>query len=723
MGKQTLNEVQRQAVYAVDGPVLVLAGAGSGKTTVITNRAAHLIEDLGVDPYNILAITFTNKAASEMKSRIEAAVHADVSRMVICTFHSMCARFLRMDAQKIGYGNSFSIYDTDAAQMIVKNILSEKQIDAKVLAPRVCLSHISAAKNAHTKYTPQQVFEARCGQYSEEVLDIYQRYNERLRSENAMDFDDLLINMLELLQKDEGARNYYTRRFQYVMVDEYQDTNSVQYALVKTLSERGNLFVVGDDDQSIYAWRGADVRNILDFEKDYPNAKVIKLEENYRSHKKILDAANAVIQHAHERKEKTLWSKKTQGELPKVYTAATEYQEAEFIAKEIARLRGADGDYSDFAVLYRTHTQSRAIEEKLRVYGIPYRVYGGVSFYERKEIKDMLAYLTIIDNPAADTSLLRVINLPRRGIGDGTIAKLSQYAASKRCSLLEAIYAANSFLSGAAALRVRSFVACYDAMIACANAAQSLADLVEGVFVATGYRVMLEQTADADAQARVENVIELVNSAAIFDQTQEEANLTDFLASLSLITDMDTTSERGAVTLMTMHSAKGLEFDTVFMAGMEQEIFPSPRSLADRKIDEERRLCYVGITRAKQRLYLTNCEERTLFGSRHRANPSQFLQDIPEQLKEYLGERKSEKRRQEQNPSPSVHARPVTFAPKVEERDSSRFCTGMLIEHPKFGQGKIVSIAKAGANTVAVIAFGDGERKMFLEFAPLKIVG
>lgn len=722
-----LSLVQRQAVTAVEGPVLVLAGAGSGKTTVLTQRVAYLIEEMGVDPYNILAITFTNKAANEMKQRISALVDADISRMVISTFHSMCARFLRMSPEAIGYTRDFTIYDTDAAQVIIKRILADKNIDPKFLPPRTCAGHISAIKNAGEKQAPMDILEERCPQIADDMLDIYNAYNSRMRAENAMDFDDLLLNMLDLLRKDANVRRYFANRFRYVMVDEYQDTNGVQYQLVKIFAEKwGNLFVVGDDDQSIYAWRGADVRNILDFEKDYPNTRVIKLEENYRSHKKILDVANSVIRLAYERKDKTLWSQKTAGDRPKVFTAQYDFAEAEFVAREISKLKSDGRDYSDFAVLYRTHTQSRAMEEKLRVYGIPYRIYGGISFYDRKEIKDMVAYLSLVDNPDADTSLLRILNVPKRGIGDATVAKLMAYAQEHEASLLEAIYAADQFIGGAAAIKIDSFRRCYDAMVEAYNNSDTLSGFVEDVYKLSGYQAMLMESKDAENQARMENIEELMNSAATFEDSDEEHDLTEFLSSISLITSIDTMTEEGAVTLMTLHSAKGLEFNTVFMVGMEQGLFPARRSLEEKKLDEERRLCYVGVTRAKELLYLTNAEERTLYGERRRCIPSQFLEEIPPQMLENITPKPEKpKFAQESAPARPQHTiRPkVEFKPKATEKDASAFAVGMTVEHAKFGRGQIKSLVKAGGNTVAVVGFPDAERKMILEFAPLKIIG
>ena len=722
MELQKLSDVQRKAVTTTEGAVLVLAGAGSGKTSELTNRVAYLIEEKHVDPYRILAITFTNKAAGEMKERIGRLLNADVSDMMISTFHSMCAKFLRFDAKKLGYENNYSIYDTDECKTIIKGALSQLNIDAKWMPPGKCLSYISAAKNAVGKMSPEDYFDTHFDAMKEDIKAIYKIYTARLKAENAMDFDDLLLNMLKLLETDEQARRWYTGRYDYILVDEYQDTNSVQYAIVKILAEKcGNLFVVGDDDQSIYGWRGADIRNILDFERDYPGTIVIKLEQNYRSHAKILDAANAVISKATERKDKKLWSVRTEGPKPRLFTAGNEYAEAEFIAREIGRLAGENKPYSDMAILYRTHTQTRVLEEKLRTFGIPYRVYGGTSFYERKEIRDMIAYLTILDNPSADTSLLRIINEPRRGIGDVSLGKVRQFADEQGMSYLDALAMADQYASGATAAKLKGFYGEYREM---AEAIEGLPpdQALDQVFTLSGYRAMLQGRDEADAQARIENVEELINGAAKFAQDNEEAGLTEFLSSISLITDMDTVAETGSVTLMTLHSAKGLEFSVVFMAGMEESIFPSWRSIEENKIDEERRLCYVGITRAKDLLYLTNCESRHMYAGANMNKRSRFLEDIPADCVDVVGRERPQYQRS-RAPQRDYSVKPVVeFKPKANE-DSASFQVGMLVEHKKFGRGPIKSIVGEGEKRIALVGFPDGDRKMFLAFAPLKIVG
>lgn len=721
MNLEHLSEVQRQAVTTTEGPVLVLAGAGSGKTSVLTNRVAYLINEKGVDPYRILAITFTNKAAQEMRERIAALVEEDVSRMAISTFHSMCARFLRYDAGKLGYQNNFTIYDAQDAQTLVKRILSQLNIDGKVITPSACLSLISRAKNARGKGSFDAFFETQCPSIAEEMGKIFAAYREQLKQENAMDFDDLLLNMLLLLEQDPQTRNYYTNRYQYILVDEYQDTNSVQYALIKILAEKyKNVFVVGDDDQSIYAWRGADIRNILDFEKDYPGAAVIKLEQNYRSHSKILDAANAVISKAEERKSKTLWSARKDGDRPLVFTAPNEYAEAEFVAKEINSLQEAGLKYSDMAVLYRSHTQARVLEDKLRTYGVPYRIYGGTSFYNRQEIKDMLAYLNLLVNPHADTALLRIINVPRRGIGEVSLEKLRQFAERQGISLLEATAVPEEFVSGAAVSKFADFNNLYYALQD-HIADKTVGEAVEEVFQRSGYRQMLLLADSPDADSRIENVEELINAAYQFEKEGEDPTLAGFLENISLITDLDTLEEEGSVSLMTLHSSKGLEFDTVFLVGMEETVFPTWRAIGENKIDEERRLCYVGITRAKRRLYMTNCVSRNLYASSNSNQPSRFLLDIPPEMLENLAPAPQPIREKTQKTKTVTYRPQVEFKPQAKA-DPASFQVGMTVEHKKFGAGEIKSILGSGEQRIAVVGFPGGDKKMFLAFAPLKIV-
>ncbi|MGI6664116.1 MAG: ATP-dependent helicase [Christensenellaceae bacterium] len=717
-----LNDVQQRAVTIGDGPILVLAGAGSGKTSVLTHRVAYLINEKGVDPFAILAITFTNKAAAEMKERIAGLVSFDTSRMAISTFHSMCARFLRRDADKIGYTNQFSIYDSEDCLSLVKKIMKEKGMEKKVMSPRGMLSIISSIKNSAGEASVEARVEDISKELAPQIIAIYHAYETSLQNENAMDFDDLLINMVKLLKTDEGVRSYYTNRFQYVLVDEYQDTNRIQYELIQILSEKHkNLFVVGDDDQSIYGWRGADIRNILEFEKDYKDATVIKLEQNYRSHQRILDVANAVICVADARKDKTPWSALSEGAKPKIYVAQNEYAEAEFIAREIAMLARNGKKYDAFAVLYRTHTQARVIEEKLRAYGIPYQVYGGISFYARKEIKDMVAYLTLIDNPRANTALLRIINTPKRGIGNVSIAKLVAFAEENGISLLEAMQAADAFMSGGRN-KFAPFLELVTGMIEAA-AEKELGEILEMVYQKSGYQEMLQAEQDFTAEVKIENIEEFINSAYVYEKEAEEPTLEGFLSTVSLISDMDTETEEGGVTLMTLHGAKGLEFDVVFMAGMEENLFPSKRSVTEGKLDEERRLCYVGITRAREMLYMTASESRNMYSGLMTCLPSRFLDDIPKEMFEDLSgsyEKKKAQPRPERNRDISFNTK-VEFVSKATSSVDA-FAENIQVKHPKFGEGTILSIVGEGEQQVATVRFDDAERKMFLALAPLEII-
>ncbi len=719
-----LNDVQQRAVTLVDGPVLVLAGAGSGKTSVLTNRIAYLVNEKKVSPYHILAITFTNKAAGEMKERVSALVDYDVSKMAIGTFHSICARFLRHDAQLLGYQSHFTIYDTDDSTALIKKIMQDSNANMGQLTPKYVRHVISTIKNSSSDASPKEVIEDIAKDFSPQLTMLYRAYNDALYQENAMDFDDLLLNMLRLLQENKDAREYYTERFQYVLVDEYQDTNRVQYELVKLISEKhGNLFVVGDDDQSIYAWRGADVRNILNFEKDFKKAKVIKLEQNYRSHQRILDVANAVIRKADARKEKNPWSARLDGPKPKVYTAYNEYAEAEFIAAQIAQMVREGKKYEDFAILYRTHTQARVLEEKLRMYGIAYHVYGGMSFYARKEIKDMVAYLTLLDNPLADTAFLRVINTPRRGIGNATIAKMTAFAADNKISLMQAMQRADEWM-GAGKNKFAHVAQMWSEMTA-RTQNKPIGDMIEEVFTASGYREMLLEDDNAAAALKIENIQELINSARIYEAQAEEPSLEEFLSSVSLITDMDTAEQDSGVALMTLHSSKGLEFDTVFIAGMEENLFPSKRSVEEGKLDEERRLCYVGMTRAKNMLYLTASARRSMYAGGVNINPpSRFLADIPKQALDMLTpieQRTQAAEPQAYKPNANFFRAKAEFTPKAKE-NPEKFKVGGIVEHSKFGKGKILAIDGLGDQKVARIAFDGGEKKLFLSFAPLSIV-
>jgi DNA helicase-2/ATP-dependent DNA helicase PcrA len=724
MNLTALNERQQEAVRAVNGPVLVLAGAGSGKTKVLTERVAYLIGELAVHPMTILAITFTNKASYEMRVRIQKALGMDVSDMWISTFHSMCVRILRMSGKKIGFSSNFVIYDTDDTLRLIKQIIEEMGLkNDNNYPPKLIRSIISKYKNTSEKditdyaeeHFPMQAY--RMG-------DIYAKFAGEMQKQNAMDFDDLLLNTLKLFSQDGESLSYYQDRFRYVMVDEYQDTNMVQYKLIKLLCEKyRNIFVVGDDDQSIYAFRGANIKNILNFEKDYPDANVIRLEQNYRSDIRILKAANCVIENNVGRTRKTLWSKIEGAGKPKIYTAASEREEAEFIAREIGKLARQGIRYGDMAVLYRTHTLARVLEEKLRLYGVPYRVYGGISFYERKEIKEILSYLNLIANPACDVHFLRVINIPKRGIGAVTVQKILDKAHAEGLSCMDIASSAEVYFEKQPFMKkLKDFAELINVFRETAVNGD-VHELILEVYEKTGYREMLKTEYPDDAQIRMENVEEFINSAYDFEANGGE-NLVDFLQNIALITDLDSMDEAGGVTLMTIHAAKGLEFDTVFVAGMEESLFPSRMAIAEDNIEEERRLCYVAITRAKQNLYLTHSRARSYFGEYNMNPPSRFIEEIDVDLLDYLNK-----------PEPAVRtaAGAKGFSgffsgmdgpkEKMPKEVSDDFKVGAVVSHAAFGQGPILSITGEGNQKIATVDFDiAGHKKMFLSFAPLKIV-
>lgn len=733
MNLSLLNDMQKKAVTTVDGPLLVLAGAGSGKTSVLTNRVAYLIEEIGASPYEILAITFTNKAANEMKERISSLLNMDVRDMWISTFHSMCVRILRREAGKLGYENGFSIYDSQDSLSVVKKILSDMEIDTNFINPKLARSAISDMKNSGLAL-------GQLGRYLENkypvlgstLLEVYKAYGTRLKRENAMDFDDLLLNTVLLFEQFEPVRDYYARKFRYVLVDEYQDTNQVQYELVKMLScVYRNLFVVGDDDQSIYGWRGANIQNILGFEKDFPDAKVIKLEQNYRSQMNILNAANEVIKNNGQRKPKSLWSTIKSKEKPKLLITNTEYEEAECIAREInEQVRRGDGRYGDFAVLYRMHTQARLLEEKLRIYGVPYRVYGGMSFYERKEIKDMIAYLTLLANPNADTAFLRIANTPKRGIGETSLNRIRKMALEYEMSLLEIAMNAKDLLQGAIASKLAAFADMIEELTQQKDEVP-VSELIETVFQQTGYHMALVAEHTEEAQMRIENVQELVQAAIEFENRAKDAGeqitLEGFLEDLALISDVDSMDEQDSVTLMTLHSAKGLEFPQVFLTGLEETIFPSRRSVEEGNVEEERRLMYVGMTRAKKTLVMCRAVTRSYFSSRNQNMPSRFLEEIPENMLEVIDktQRNDRKPAAAEKPASKTVFRGFGAAmPKFESKateKASAFEPGCVVNHPKFGNGTILEIMGNGEEAVALIDFAAGKKKMFLAFAPLKL--
>lgn len=733
-----LNPQQAEAVINTEGPMLIMAGAGSGKTKVLTCRVANLLQK-GVRPYRILAITFTNKAAAEMRERVNNMSGPAAKDVWLFTFHAFCARFLRMEIDKLpGYGGNFAIYDTADSQNLIKQILKEMNLDDKRFQPSGILSRISNAKNA---LQDAAAFARQAGDfYEQKVADIYSRYEQKLQLNNALDFDDLLMLSIKLLQENKEVREKYQDRFDYLLVDEYQDTNHAQYLLTKFLAAKHrNICVVGDADQSIYGWRGADIQNILDFEKDYPDAKVIKLEQNYRSTQIILDAANAVIENNTGRKPKNLWTENKSGADIIYFQAVDERDEARFVIEQLQNLQRTENKkLGDMAILYRTNTQSRIFEEMLIKSGISYNMVGGLKFYERKEIKDIIAYLRVIFNPADSLSLLRIINVPKRGIGDASLAKIQAYAAANNISLFEAV-------SNAAAIDGLSsrFVSKLDDLAGIIFELMNLAgeapveDLIDRVLRDTGYLEELENERTPQAQSRIDNLHELISVAQEFAASEEENNLENFLAHVALVSDIDDTElGEDAITLMTLHSSKGLEFPVVFLVGMEEGLFPHARTLMDEtEIEEERRLCYVGITRAKEKLFLSSTKMRTIYGNTVTYPPSRFLQEIPARLVKTIKRQErfsalenfkqvSEKySARPQKPASTFN--PHSFMPQKPAAAAggtgTRFNTGDRVSHSKWGEGMVVSVKDSPDGQEVKVAFaGAGVRSLLTKYAVLK---
>ncbi len=728
-----LNEKQRQAVETTEGPLLILAGAGSGKTRVLTHRVAYLMEVKKIQPWNILAVTFTNKAAREMRERVGQLVGSIAEEMWIGTFHSVCVRILRRESQHLGYASTFSILDTQDQLAVVKQTLRELNLDSNRFEPRSILSSISHAKN--DLLTPER-YEAQADNFLQKtVARVYQLYQRHLAANQAMDFDDLILQTVRLFQERPDVLEAYQRRFQYIHIDEYQDTNRAQYLLVRMLADRfQNICVVGDADQSIYRWRGADMGNILNFQEDYPQAAVIKLEQNYRSTQHILDAANHVIANNRQRHEKRLWTANPKGELIHQLIAEDEHQEASFVVDEIRRQVREGRKYSDFAILYRTNAQSRVLEETLMREGLPYRMVGGMRFYERMEIKDLIAYLRLVVNPEDEWSLERVINVPKRGIGATSLERLKSYAAERQVSLYEALKEPEQAgLSGKAARAAIQFAALIAELRQIAEYL-SASEMIEEVLERSGYRESLVQQNTLEAEGRLENIQEFISVAVEFEARSAARTLLDFLTELSLMTDLDTVAEtdgEDAVVLMTLHSAKGLEFPVVFLCGMEEGIFPHKRSMDDEdELEEERRLAYVGITRAEERLYLTAARRRMIYGQSMHHLPSRFLEEIPGHLlydrsdvgseDEHSGEQ--QRLRFHSRGLPSRGTRGFSAYQRQESGDVEDWRAGEKVLHHKWGQGLIVSVHGEGEDTELVVVFGEpvGMKRLMARFAPLR---
>ena len=720
-----LNKEQQQAVQHTEGPLLILAGAGSGKTKVLTVRIAHLLAQ-GVNPYEILAITFTNKAAKEMKSRVEGLVGDVANRIWLSTFHSFCAKFLRFELDNfLGYNSNFTIYDTSDSQAVIKAALKALNLDDKYYPVGAMIAAISDAKN---KLLFASDFRKQARDfYQQKVADVYEYYERELRKNNALDFDDLLLVAVKLLQSNEAVLDKYSKRFRYVMIDEYQDTNHAQYLLAKLLASHWkNIAVVGDADQSIYAWRGADIQNILDFEKDYPNCTSIKLEQNYRSTKIILDAANAVIDNNEGRPEKNLWTDKTEGAKIQHFTAQSEHEEAAFIGDTIAKKHDIhDVPYGDMAILYRTNAQSRVLEEALIKRALPYIMVGGTKFYDRKEIKDVLAYLRVLYNPFDDLSLLRIINVPKRSIGATTVAKLQDYARANGTSLfmtLTQLHLVDS-IKGKTKEKLEEFGILIFTLVA-EMEDRTVLDILESILDRTGYLAQLEESTDPQDQARAENIGELLSVAKDFQDTNPSGTVEDFLEQVALVNDVDSfEQEESKVTLMTLHAAKGLEFPIVFLGGLEEGLFPHSRTLMNpEEIEEERRLAYVGITRAEKELYISNATTRTVFGRTSSYLPSRFIDEIPEELVDGLRAKRKVpddiKRHVPQHMS--VTSRPVT-KPIVRNEVIADWKVGDTAIHSKWGNGKVINVTGEGAGMKLTIEFPtQGVRVVMAKFAPVK---
>lgn len=752
---EILNDKQKEAAGQLEGPVLILAGAGSGKTRVLTNRTAYMIDEAGISPWNILAITFTNKAADEMRERIDRLVGQGCESIWVATFHSTCVRILRRHIDLLGFDNNFTIYDTDDSKSVIKEILKRREVDTKQYPDKRFLNWISSCKNELS--SPEDEMEEALGDYTDELYaKVYKDYQDALRKNNALDFDDLIMKTVELFKAFPEVLENYQNRFLYIMVDEYQDTNTAQFELIRLLADKNkNICVVGDDDQSIYKFRGANIRNILDFEKVYPNAKVIKLEQNYRSTQTILDAANSVISNNSSRKPKSLWTDRGEGEKIRFINTDTAYEEAETIVDMICReKRAGKCEYRDNAILYRTNAQSRILEEKCIMAGIPYSVVGGVNFYSRKEIKDILAYLKTIDNGKDDLAVRRIINVPKRGIGATTIGKLADYGTEHGLNFYDCCVHAEEILGhGKAADKISEFVSLiglFKSKLEFITIEQLINDIVDR----TDYEEMLTESDPDDAAERMENIGELINKAVSFEEQTDEPTLSQFLEEVALVADIDNVDENAdKVMLMTLHSAKGLEFPNVYLAGMEDGLFPGFMSICsddETEIEEERRLCYVGITRAMNRLTISAARSRMIRGETQYNAVSRFVKEIPDELFEGRGPVRPSKEEpvrkfeystpgaatRKTAPATSPPSRPVV-APKPFIARATAFTSlkkgadiasaaapdygpGDRVSHMKFGAGTVLNVEKGARDYEVTVDFdGFGTKKMFAAFAKL----
>mgnify|MGYP002536485687 FL=1 len=736
----TLNPPQQEAVFHTEGPLLILAGAGSGKTRVLTHRIAYLMDEKGVNPWNILAITFTNKAAQEMRERVDKLVGFGSESIWVSTFHSACVRILRRHIDNLGYDTNFTIYDTDDQKSLMKDVCRKMNIDTKIYKERSLLAQISHAKDE--LLTPDDMEMKAAGDYNmKKVASVYREYQAALRKNNALDFDDLIVKTVELFEKCGAVLEYYQERFKYIMVDEYQDTNTAQFKFISLLAQRyQNLCVVGDDDQSIYKFRGANIGNILGFEHVFPDARVIRLEQNYRSTRNILNAANQVIANNTERKAKTLWTENEEGSKVHFRQFLNAYEEAEYVAGEIGKLkRNGLGNYRDCAILYRTNAQSRIFEEKFIAANIPYKLVGGVNFYARKEIKDLLCYLKTINNARDDLAVQRIINVPKRGIGATTLGRVQDYADNMGISLYEALRVAEEVPSiGRSLSKIDGFVT-FIQMLKSKADVMTVEEILQEVIDSTGYVAELEAEDTEESRARIENIDELISKTVAYQEAMEEQNqsatLSGFLEEVALVADIDTVDpDQDYVLLMTLHSAKGLEFPKVFMVGMEDGIFPSHMTISygdDGELEEERRLCYVGITRAMKDLTLTCAQQRMIRGETQYNRVSRFVREIPRELVD-LGHTIQEKKPkvEELIPTPAKYSKmkeilqgrnykPREF--KVTKANSLDYEVGDTVRHIKFGVGIVKEIVEGGRDYEVTVEFDKvGVKKMFASFAKLK---
>ena len=720
-----MNKEQSEAVRTTEGPLLIMAGAGSGKTRVLTHRIAYLLDEKDVSPYNILAITFTNKAAKEMKERVEQLVGEEAQVIWMSTFHSMCVRILRRDADRIGIERNFTIIDPTDQKSVIKDVLKNENIDSKRFEPRMFIGAISNLKNELK--TPEDAINEANDFHSQMVATVYSGYQRQLTRNEALDFDDLIMKTIQLFERIPDALEYYQNKFQYIHVDEYQDTNKAQYTLVKLLASKfKNLCVVGDSDQSIYGWRGADIQNILSFEEDYPDAKTIFLEQNYRSTKTILTAANEVIKHNSERKPKGLWTANTGGEKIKYYEAMTERDEAEYVVREIMKHRKAGKDYSDMAILYRTNAQSRVLEETFMKSNLPYTMVGGQKFYDRKEIKDLLSYLRVVANSNDEISLQRIINVPKRGIGPSSVEKIQRYANDNNISMFDAL--AEVDFIGLSKKVTQECIKFYELIQNLIKEQEFLevSEIVVEILDKSGYRDMLEREQTLESRSRLENIDEFMSVPKDDEENTplEEQSLINFLTDLSLVADIDEAQIESGVTLMTMHSAKGLEFPIVFLMGMEESLFPHIRAIKsddDHEMEEERRICYVAITRAEEVLYITHATSRMLYGRSQSNMPSRFLREIPEDLLETP----SKQQRQTITPKTSTKQPKRGFSKRTtsskKQVSASDWKIGDKVTHKSWGEGMVSNVnEKNGSVELDIILKSEGPKRLLAQFAPIE---